>query len=166
MKILVLGLGNELYGDDAAGIHTIRRLKQERLREGRTDWADGVEFTETSLSGLALLDLLIGHDALLIIDTIQKEQPSPGKIHQLGEKDLRSLPGPSPHYVSVPQALEIGRQLGLKVPGEIRVLAVEAKNTFCLGEGLSKAMVEALPKITKRAKKLLLSMKKGPEKEG
>jgi len=29
VKTLLLGLGNELYGDDGIGIHVIRRLRTE-----------------------------------------------------------------------------------------------------------------------------------------
>ena len=29
MKTLVLGLGNELYGDDGVGIHVVRKMRQD-----------------------------------------------------------------------------------------------------------------------------------------
>ena len=35
MKILVLGLGNDLYGDDGVGIEAVRRL--------RNDWEGGAD---------------------------------------------------------------------------------------------------------------------------
>jgi hypothetical protein len=73
----------------------------------------------------------------------------------VGEKDVRSLPGPSPHYVSIPQAIEIGRRLGLHVPSEIRIVAVEAKNIYSLGESLSREMRERLPAIVRRVKSVL-----------
>lgn len=154
MKTLVLGLGNELYGDDGVGIHAIRWLKED-LRKGHLRIRDEVDFDECSLSGLALLDVIVGYDQLLLIDTIKRENPNPGKIHLLEEKDLRAVPGPSPHYVSIPQTIQMGRSLGLHVPSSIRVVAVEAKNMYHLGEGLSEAMKKCLPRIVERVKKLL-----------
>jgi len=156
MKTLVLGLGNELYGDDAAGIHVIRKLRQEfEKAEKRAGWLDDVEFEECSLSGLALLEVIVDYDTLIIIDTIKKEKPLTGKIHLLEERDLRHIPGPSPHYVSIPQSIELGKKLGLQVPSRIKIIAVEAKNLYNLGEGLTEEMTEAIPEIVKEVKRVL-----------
>jgi hydrogenase maturation protease len=156
VKTLLLGLGNELYGDDGIGIRVVRRLKDEAARKTRTAGAlRDTDLEECSLSGLALLDVIVGYDRLVIVDTIKRPFPVPGRIHLLGEKDVRSLPGPSPHYVSIPQAIEIGRKLGLRVPTEIQIVAVEAKNMYTLGEDLSQEMRERLPAIIRKVKSVL-----------
>ena len=156
MTTLVLGIGNELYGDDAVGIHVIRHLKKElRTEKQGSAWLKHVDFEECSLSGLSLLDVVAGYDKLIIVDTIKKLHPHTGLIHLLEKKDLRHIPGPSPHYVSVPQTLEIGEKLGLKMPKEIRIIAVEAKNMYNLGEKLTPEMKAALPSIVREVKKVL-----------
>ena len=156
MKTLLLGLGNELYGDDGIGIQVVRRLKEEAAGKTRTAAAlRDTDLEECCLSGLALLDVIVGYDQLVIVDTIKRPAPVPGRIHLLGEKDLRSFPGPSPHYVSIPQAIEIGRRLGLHVPSVIRIVAVEAKNMYTLGESLSQEMQERLPAIIRKVKSVL-----------
>jgi hydrogenase maturation protease len=155
MKILVLGLGNELYGDDAAGIHVVRNLREEYLIEKGRQWLSGVDFEECSLSGLALLDVVVGYDILIIVDTIKKSNPVTGKVHILEEKDLRYIPGPSPHYVSIPQTLDIGKKMKLKVPSRIKIIAVEAKNLYNLGESLSEEMRIAIPVIAGKVKIIL-----------
>lgn len=154
MKTLVLGLGNELYGDDGVGIYAVRWLKEEAKSE-RGRGFENVEFEECSLSGLALLDVIVGYDRLVLIDTIKRESPVSGKIHVLREKDLRAVPGPSPHYVSVPQTIEMGRSLGLPMPSWIRVIAIEAKNMSTLGEGLSAEMKKSLPLIIEKVKAVI-----------
>ena len=156
MTTLVLGIGNELYGDDAVGIHVIRYLKKEIRKEKQASaWLKHVNFEECSLSGLSLLDVVVGYDKLIIIDTIKKPHPHTGRIHILEKKDLRHIPGPSPHYVSFPQTLEIGEKLGLKMPKEIRIVAVEAKNMYNLGEKLTQQMKAALPSIVREVKRVL-----------
>jgi hydrogenase maturation protease len=155
MKILVLGLGNELYGDDATGIHVVRNLREELLTEKGRQRMRGVDLEECSLSGFALLDVVVGYDTLIIVDTIKKSKPVTGKVHILEEKDLRHIPGPSPHYVSIPQTLDIGKKMKLKVPARIRIIAVEAKNLYNLGEGLSEEMRIAIPVIAEKVKKIL-----------
>lgn len=154
IKTLVLGLGNELYGDDGTGIHVVRQVEKEyRTSKKVPAWLEDVDFLECSLSGLLLLDVIEGYDRLIIVDTIKKVNPRPGQIHHLKEKDLRHIPGPSPHYVSIPQTLEIGSKLGLRVPERIEIIAVEAKSMYNLGEGLSLEMQRALPSIVEEVKK-------------
>lgn len=164
MKILVLGMGNDLYGDDGVGLHAVRLLKDA--------WADGatsrelpssVEFVECLLSGAALLDVIHGYDALVVIDTIMKAKPVTGRIRILDAADIRDFPGPSPHYVSVPQVLAIGRELGLKMPRTVRIIAVEAKDLFRLGEGLSDDMHSRLPDILEAAKDVLHRLSAQPD---
>jgi hydrogenase maturation protease len=148
MDTLVLGLGNELFGDDAVGIHVVRKIKCEC--EGRKDVSGligDVDFEECSVTGLAILDYIIGYDDVIIIDTIKKAKPTTGKISVLREKDLRHVPGPSPHYISIPQAVEIGKKIKQKVPSKIDIIAVEAKDLYRVGEGLTEEMAEALPAI-------------------
>lgn len=156
MKTLVFGSGNELYGDDGVDIHVVRRLRHE-LEEikDKEKWLENIEFEECSLLGLAILDVIVGYDTLIIVDTIKKSNPATGKIHLLEEKDLRHIPGPSPHYVSIPQTLEIGKKLGLKVPSKIKIIAVEAKNMYNLGEGLTEKMIKAIPAIMQRVREVL-----------
>ena len=156
MKILVLGLGNELYGDDAVGIHVIRKLKENfKDKKNEASWLEDFQFEECSLSGLALLEVIVGYDTLVIIDTIKKPAPVTGKIHLMEGKDLRHIPGPSPLHVSIHQSIEIGEKLGLEIPSKIKIIAVEAKNMYNLGEGLTEEMTKVIPAIVEQVKKVL-----------
>lgn len=159
-KILVLGLGNELYGDDAVGIHVVRRFSHKIEEDGSfiEDHLD-IDFMECSLTGLALLDVIVGYDALVIIDTIKSPRPETGRITLLDGSELRHIPGPSPHYVSIPQMIEMGRELGLKVPSKIKIIAVEAKDLYNLGEGLTPRMEKAIPQILQELRELLSGLK-------
>ena len=156
MKTLVLGLGNELYGDDGVGIAVVQRLKRDsKLKKEFSRHMTYTDIEECSLTGFKLLDVVIGYDRLIIIDTIKRENPITGKVYILRHEDLRYIPGPSPHYVSIPQAVDIGKQLGLEVPSKIDIIAVEAKNMYNLGEGLTPEMTEAIPEIIEKLKELL-----------
>jgi hydrogenase maturation protease len=156
VKILVLGLGNDLYGDDGVGLHAVRMLESQ-WTAGRSSSGDGcaVDFEACPLSGLALLEILEGYNALVIIDTIQKSDPLTGRVSVLDGTEVRDVPGPSPHYISVPQTLALGRSLGLQMPETVKIVAVEAKNLFRLGEGLSEAMRAALPDIAAAARGII-----------
>ncbi len=164
MAILVLGLGNDLYGDDGVGLRVVGLLRQDLANsETSVNPVQNVACEECSLSGLSLLDVIVGYDSLIIVDTIKKSRPQTGRIHTLEEKDLRAIPGPSPHYVSIPQTLEIGRRAGLRVPTKIKIIAVEAKNTYTLGEGLTEEMEKRVPAIMEKVKEVLGKLKREAE---
>ena len=165
LRILVLGLGNDLYGDDGVGLHAVRRLRAE-LESGAGAFgpADGLDFAECLLSGVALLDVIRGYDAIVIIDTIVKPDPVLGRISLLDASDVREIPGPSPHYISVPQTLTLGKQLGLEMPKTVKIVAVEAKNLYCCGEGLSEAMMARLPAILDATKNVIRELGERPHK--
>jgi hydrogenase maturation protease len=156
VKVLVLGMGNDVYGDDGVGLHAVRLLRDQRAgRAASGEKSVVVEFAECVLAGAALLDVIHGYDALVVIDTIMKANPVTGRIRILEAANIRDFPGPSPHYVSVPQVIAMGRELGLKMPGTVTVVAVEAKDLFRLGEELSEDMRIRLPKILEAANSVL-----------
>jgi hydrogenase maturation protease len=162
MKILVLGLGNDLYGDDGVGIEAVKRLRDEWAAESPPRSASlEISFLECTLSGAALLDVVRGHDALVIIDTIIREDPDTGRVHILDGADIRDVPGPSPHYISVPQTLALGDQLGLDMPRSVKIVGVEAKCLFTLGEGLSEEMSARMPAILDAARGVLFDLASG-----
>ena len=156
MKTLVLGLGNDLYGDDGVGCQVVQQLMEER-EAGKARWAslEEVGMEACGLSGLKLLDVIEGYDRVIIIDTIKKDDPVTGRISVLKGSELRHIPGPSVHYISIPQAIDIGRKAGLEVPTEIDIIAVEAKNLYHMGEGLTDEMIQAIPEIIQTLQKLL-----------
>ncbi|MDH4218100.1 MAG: hydrogenase maturation protease [Candidatus Aminicenantes bacterium] len=157
MKTLVLGMGNDMFGDDGIGLHIVRQLRDNKgLQKSLSEKSEDVDFIECTLCGLALLDVIQGYDRLIMIDTINKEKPETGRIHVIEEFQIRHIPGPSPHYISVPQAMEIGRKIGLKMPTEIRIVAVESKNLYNLGEGLTAEMKKVIPEIVQKTTELIM----------
>jgi hydrogenase maturation protease len=148
LKILVLGLGNDLYGDDGVGLHVVRLLEQDRATRCAPPNGDlAVDYVACALSGLSLLDVIVGYDALILVDTILRPDPVTGRIRILDMVDIRDVPGPSPHYISIPQTMALGRSLGLEMPKAVKIIAVEAMDVHSLGEGLSETMRRRLPDI-------------------
>ncbi|HDR06864.1 MAG TPA: hydrogenase maturation protease [Candidatus Coatesbacteria bacterium] len=141
-RTLILGLGNPLMSDDAVGILVARGL-HERLAD------PDVELREAAVAGIELMELLVGYDRAVIIDAVQTAEGKPGDWYRLDgpQKIEGSLPQSS-HRFGVFEGLELGRRLGLAMPGEIRIYAVEAPDPFTFGEGLTPALAAALPGIT------------------
>ncbi|MCS7197085.1 MAG: hydrogenase maturation protease [Candidatus Bipolaricaulota bacterium] len=141
-KILVLGLGNELLSDDAVGILATRVLK-ERLQE-RAD------VVESALSGMALLECLIGYERAIIIDAVKTGKSPPGTIVELSPADLGAVLAPSPHYAGLPELIAAAQALQLDFPKEIQIFAIEVEDPYTIGGELSPAVAHALPKLIQR----------------
>jgi len=143
----VVGLGNDLLADDAIGIVAAHEL-QVRL-QGRA------EVVATSLHGVALLDLLIGYDRVIVIDAIQTKQKPVGTLHEIDAASLRPVASPSPHYTGLPELLELAERLGLQFPRTVRIFAVEAADLLTIGGEMSEAVRGALPELCLRVERAL-----------
>jgi hydrogenase maturation protease len=142
-RTLVLGLGNDILADDGVGLHAVRELQRE------LGGHPAIDFRETTEMGLALLDLITGYSRVLIVDSIQTGKAKPGQVHELDAHSLRLLAGRTPHFLGVGETLALGRQLGLAMPSEVSIFAVEVADPFTLGTAMTPALVEALPAVVR-----------------
>ena len=142
MKILVLGLGNELLSDDGVGILITRALKER--------YKGGAEIVESSLSGLSLLEIFIGYDKAIIIDAVHTKTKSAGTIYELSPEDIGPVYAPSPHYTGLPELLDLAKQLDLQFPTEIKIVAMEVADPYTIGGGLSEPVKESFEKLLDR----------------
>jgi hydrogenase maturation protease len=146
MKTLVLGLGNPILTDDGVGIYVVRAAAAQCAPR------KGVTFTEASLGGLRLLDLLVGYERVILIDAIQTRDGQPGNIYRLGPTELQtSLHSGSTHDLTLLGALDLGRRLGMKLPVEkdLTILAVEVEDVLTFGETCTPAVTRAIPRAVK-----------------
>lgn len=146
-RILLLGLGNDIMGDDGVGLAAVRALREE--------FSDDVDLVESGEAGLALLDLLAGYDRVLLLDSVTTGDHSPGTVLEFGREDFDKVVGPSPHYAGLPEVLGLAEGLGIDFPGEIRVLALEIDAPLEFREALSAEIERALPAYVERAAAIL-----------
>jgi hydrogenase maturation protease len=142
VKTLVLGLGNPILTDDGVGIHIVRAAAS------KCSPVAGVVFAEASVGGLRLLDLLAGYDRAILVDAIQTHDGQPGEVFRLGPADLQvSLHSASTHDLSLPGALDLGRQLGMKLPSDrdLTIFAVEVEDVLTFGATCTPAVTRAIP---------------------
>lgn len=138
--ILVLGLGNPILKDDAAGLLVARRLASE---------LDGVrvEIREAETGGLELLNFLTGYRVALLVDAVVGEGVEPGEIYLLDLEEGRTtqrLAGL--HDMSLAEALQLGKQLGLGLPEVVEIYGIGAADPFTFGEECSPEVGRAIPR--------------------
>jgi hydrogenase maturation protease len=142
-SIAVLGLGNELLADDAIGIQAAGRLADAL--------AGRAEVIATSEHGVALLDLLMGYEHLVVIDAIQTGRRPAGEVFELDIETLKPATSLSPHYVGIPDLVELARRLGVAFPNDIRIIAVEVADPHTIGGAMTPEVAAALPELCRRA---------------
>lgn len=143
-RILVLGLGNDLLTDDAIGLHVARDIGRRLAGNEKVDVRESAEM------GLALLDLIVGYRALVLVDSIQTRNAQPGFVHEIDDANLKLLPGGAPHLLGVGETLALGRQLGMTMPQSVTIFAVEVEDALTLATQMTPALRAAFPGIVER----------------
>jgi hydrogenase maturation protease len=136
VKILVLGLGNELLADDAVGLLIIRELTKQ--------YKGQAELVECTVSGLALLEYFIDFEKAIIVDAIHTGKKPAGTIYELIPSDLGEIYAPSPHYTGLPEMMALARQLELQFPEDIKIFAMEIADPYTIGGPLTESVSNAM----------------------
>jgi hydrogenase maturation protease len=146
-RILALGLGNDILADDAVGLVAARSLRRH--------YGDEVEVVEAAESGLALLDFLEGRSHALLLDAILTGRHPAGTVLEFSREDFDTALGTSSHYAGIPEVLALAECLGVSVPTELFILAMEVEDLYSLREGLSVSVDLALPGYVAHARRIL-----------
>jgi hydrogenase maturation protease len=145
MKILVVGLGNPILGDDGVGWKVAEEVK------GKLPADACVEIECLSLGGISLMEHLIGYTRAILVDSFALDEPL-GTILILKLDDLPSYSAyhtTSPHDTSLQNAIVMGKALGAKLPDEVTVVGIATKHIHEFSEELSPPVAEAVPLAVK-----------------
>jgi hydrogenase maturation protease len=146
MKTLVLGLGNPILTDDGVGVRVAESVR------ARLPSNSPVDITEVSVGGLTLMETMIGYERVILIDAIQQQGMAPGTVRRMTLEDLRAISptqhSASPHDASLMTALEIGKKMGLTLPDEITIFAIQVENVTDFSELPTPAVGAAIPLVT------------------
>jgi hydrogenase maturation protease len=143
-RTVVIGVGNALRCDDAAGLHVARRLRTDPR-------AADIEVREMEGEALGLLDVWEGADAVVIVDAV-RSGASPGMIHRI-RADVESLPATlrgstSTHAFGLREAIELARALG-RLPARVVIYGVEGRD-FLAGTDISPEVEAAIDGLAER----------------
>ena len=140
-KVVVLGLGNTLLGDEGVGIHAIQFLD-------RRSWPPQVELIDGGTLSFTLAPILAAADGLIVIDAAQLQAP-PGCVHTfLGDamdRFVRTHRPSSVHEVGLADLLDIA-QLSGELPARRALVAVQPQ-LMDWSDTLTPEAQQALPEI-------------------
>ena len=141
-SIRIIGLGNDLRGDDAVGLLAARRLHHTI--------GDRAEVIEAGMAGVDLIELMTGASVVILIDAVCSGK-APGTVHRLNASLSpigRQVFPRSSHAIGVSEAIELARAMDV-LPATVIVYGVEVGNTE-LGHPLSPPMGEGLDQVLKQ----------------
>ena len=169
----VLCLGNELIADDGLGIVVAAALVTHMEQTGsaiptelagdpavtvrafRVPQVGVVELVETALTGMYLLESVVKASRLIVVDSVVTGSAEPGTVLRLREQDLVGPRGGSPHYIGILETLDLARALGLEVPDDVLIVAVEAGDYWTVGGAMTELVKAAVPDVVEMVVALL-----------
>ena len=106
-RILVLGVGNILLGDEGTGVRVIEKLEDEYL------FSENVELYDGGTLALRLLDPIFDSDFVIVVDIVRGGK-EPGTIYRIPDADLpKKIPYKSSlHELNMVETLIYAEVLG------------------------------------------------------
>ena len=145
MRVLIVGVGNVLHGDDGFGVEVARRLET-------TELPDGVTVAETGIGGIHLVhELMAGYDALIVVDAVDHGRP-PGTVLVIEPDvlDVKELPVEQRHdlmadmHLATPElALMVARAVGV-LPDQTLIVGCQPVEINTLGIGLTAQVTDSV----------------------
>ncbi|RLG63321.1 hypothetical protein DRO02_06100 [archaeon] len=143
-RTIIIGIGNPILGDDAAGLHVARILK--KMIRG-----ENVTIKESSEGSFDIVEEIIGFDKAIIVDTIQSENLPKGKIVKLTPNNLKeNVHLVNLHDIDMMTALKIYEEtMPEKLPREIIIYAITTDRSKAFSEKMSSEVENAVNKLAK-----------------
>jgi hydrogenase maturation protease len=142
VSTIIIGIGNPVLTDDSVGLKIADGLR-DRLR-GRP----GIVVTQLCCGGINLMETMAGHDRAIIIDAITGGGGNPGTVYAFGPDELSQTRNTwSSHDASLSVAMELGGAVGLPLPADVRIWAVEADDVWTFSEDLTPDVQRAVPRV-------------------
>ncbi len=138
-RLLIIGIGTEMYGDDAAGLAVVRSLRSIEL-------PPFVRIVEFAGDGGSLINLWAKEDRVILSDCVSA-QTSPGTIMAIDllHGTLPSHWRPSTHSFGVSEAVGLARAMG-SLPSSLMLYGIQGR-THEHGNGLSPEVRVAVEKV-------------------
>ncbi len=146
-RLLILGLGNLLMGDEGLGVHLAQRLEQCNALP------DGVHTLEGGTAGFQLTEYFLAYPVVVLIDATLDGQPA-GAIRLLKPRFSSEFPKAlSTHDIGLKDLLD-GLTLMGRMP-EIYLFVVSVSELQPMHIGLSPEVEAVMPELERRVLQLV-----------
>jgi hydrogenase maturation protease len=155
MRILIAGIGNIFFGDDAFGCEVAKHLSQRSL-------GDDVRVEDFGIRSYDLAYAMMYHDATIFVDTCSRGS-SPGTLYLI-EPDFKKLDSAdgevvNAHSMNPVRVLQLVRSLG-GTSRPIFVVGCEPESLEAEGQlGLSDTVRAAIPGAIAMIEELIMRLR-------
>ena len=153
MKVLAAGVGNELKGDDAFGVHAARALAGDPRRP------ETCIVMETGIGGIHLVqELMRGYNALILFDAFDRGgapgdlwllEPDLPRAEDMDDRSRRDFFA-DVHYATPVRALTLAHAVGA-LPPLVRIVGCQPADPDSFEIGMCAEVREAIPKAVEMA---------------
>lgn len=145
-RVLVLGVGNLLVGDEGVGVHVVQALQ-------RQSWPDYVEIVDGGTGGFHLLELLQSAPRVILIDAT-RDGLWPGSVTHFRAVQPSDFPAAlGAHDIGL-KALLTGAALLGDLP-EVEVITISVDELKPMSMDLSPDVAAALPAVERLVRQLI-----------
>ncbi len=151
-RVLVVGVGNVLQGDDGFGVEVVQRLAR------RTDLPSTVTLLETGIGGMGMVqELYNGYDALVVVDAVDRGgEPGTTYLLEAEVPNLANLPLEERqdyladmHLATPSRAFVLAKAVGV-LPPAVYILGCQPAVINDLVLGLSRPVQQAVEPSVER----------------
>ena len=140
-KILILGIGNLLMGDEGVGVHTIKAL------EGKS-FPENVDMLDGGTGGFHLMAYFQEYENMIMIDATMDKKPT-GTVSVIEPKFASDFPKSlSAHDIGLKDMIESVTIIG-KLP-KIYLITVTIDTIQSMQMELSTKVKDAIPEVIKK----------------
>lgn len=151
-RVLILGIGNVLMGDEGVGVHILRLLEQE-------PGAPGVRLLDGGTGGVNLLAEFEGVRAVVLVDATMDQRPA-GTVRQFRVDRVGDLPrGLGAHDFGL-KDLFAALALIDRLP-ELHLFTISVETVRPMCTELSPAVAGAVPEVALAARALACRLAAG-----
>ena len=147
-RILVMGVGNVLMGDEGVGVHAVRLLEQRA-------WPAGVALLDGGTGGFHLLGPMQEAGRIVLVDATADGAP-PGTVRRLTPRFASDYPRTlTAHDIGLKDLLDAFHLLG-RTPA-VTLFTVSIVWPGGIGTELSPAVAAAVPEVARRVRAELVA---------
>jgi hydrogenase maturation protease len=148
-KVLILGIGNYLMGDEGIGVHVANRLQNESL-PAEVDIVDG------GTGGFHLLEYFETYETIILIDATLDNNPN-GTIRLIKPRFAQDFPkAMSTHDIGLKDMVSALQLMG-KMP-TIHLFVVSIESLQQQGIELTAEIEAVIPSLIEKIKKLVTEL--------
>jgi hydrogenase maturation protease len=145
-KIIVLGLGNPILGDDGVGWKVANEVRLSLSFKYQSKFI--IDIDTLAVGGLSLMEHLIDYDKAILIDAVQTGKKVIGEVFSFLLEDMPSMYSGhtgSAHDTNLSNAIQVGRNMGLNLPNQVIIVGIEAEKVYDFSDQLSPSIKKAVP---------------------